>query len=384
MYNVISDLPILPARTSSVSLYVQIQDQIKLAIAKGRLVPGQRLPTVRDAARQLGVHVNTVSRAYAGLVQQRVLVSQRSAGTSVAETPSDMRLKEERQERLGAIITRALVETASLGFSPEETEAAFTLRLARWRTELLPSAQHATAAAKHRRSLVMMGSDDLALNLLASHLRRFSRVPMTSTHVGSLGGLIALAKGEAHIAGCHLLDVESGEYNTPFVKRVLPGVRCVVVTMVGRVQGLLVQRGNPKGIHSLEDLARADLRIINRQQGSGTRVLLDYLLRKVAVDPRRLRGYETEVDTHTAVAAAIASDQADVGLGILAAARVFGLDFIPLHNERYDLVIPQTHWDWQPVVALRRVLGSEEFKGSVRELGGYDTSETGSVVAELD
>ncbi|MDP3062941.1 MAG: substrate-binding domain-containing protein, partial [Chloroflexota bacterium] len=231
--------------------------------------------------------------------------------------------------------------------------------------------------------LVAMGSHDLALDLLASHLRRVSSLAMTSAHVGSMGGLIALARGEAHLAGCHLLDEESGEYNVPFAKRVLAGVPAVIVTLVGRVQGLLVPKGNPKGIAGLDDLSRLGLRFINRQRGSGTRVLLDYLLRQAGLDPRRFAGYDTEVDTHIAVAAAVASGQADAGLGIFAAARAFGLDFIPVRNERYDLAVSRVVWDGEPGEALRRVLASREYVDSVRELGGYDTSETGAVVAEL-
>lgn len=371
-------------KSSSVSISSQIEERVRLAVARGKLVPGQRIATVRALSKTLGVHVNTVSKAYGALAHDGVISTRRGGGTFVAERAASPQLREEREARLNTIVSRALLEAASLGFSPVEIEASFTLRLARWRQEALAPDQPKRPTAKRARELVIMGSHDLALDLLSSHMRRLSGVQMTSTHVGSLGGLIALARDEAQVAGCHLLDEESGEYNTPFVRRVLPGMPVVIVTLVGRIQGLLVAKGNPNGIRRLEDLARDDVRIVNRQKGSGTRVLLDSLLRKANINPLKLRGYEVEVDTHMAVAAAVAAGQANVGLGILAAARALGLDFVPLQNERYDIVIPRIYWDRPPVLAMRRLLTSQEFKDSVCELGGYDTSETGSIVAELN
>lgn len=370
-------------KSSSVPIFTQIEEQIRLAVARRKMTPGQRIPTVRSLSRTLGVHVNTVSKAYGSLAREGVISTHYGGGTFIAEMAGGPRFKEEREARLSTIVSRALLEAASLGFSPEETEASFTLRLARWRQEQAATPRTKQPLARIGRGLVVMGSHDLALDLLASHLRRLSGVQMTSTHVGSLGGLIALARGEAHLAGCHLLDDESGQYNLPFVRRVLPGVACTIVRLVGRVQALLVAKGNPKDIRRLKELARPDVRMVNRQKGSGTRVLLDSLLRKDGIDHTQLRGYEVEMDTHTAVAAAVASGQADVGLGIPAAARALGLDCVPVHNEHYDLVVPRVNWDWAPVVVLRRILASNEFKDSVQELGGYDVTETGSIVVEL-
>jgi len=365
------------------SIHGQIEERIKLAIAGGQLVAGQRLPAIRDAAQALGVHANTVARAYAALVHDGVLDAHPGRGTFVARTSEDAGLEAEREARLNSIVARAQVEALSLGFSPEEIEASFTLRLARFREEGFPGRRQTEDLPEPGPGLVVMGSHDLALDLLGAHLRRRSGFGMTSTHTGSLGGLIVLARGEAHVAGCHLLDEESGEYNVPFVRRVLTGVPVRVVTLVGRSQGLLVPRGNPKGIGRLADLLRDDVTFINRQRGSGTRVLLDFLFRQAGLDSRLLRGYDVEVDTHTAVAAAVASGQADAGLGILAAARALELDFVPLRDERYDLVVPHAARNLPQVKALDDVLGSAEFRDSVREMGGYDTSQTGTVVAEL-
>ena len=207
---------------------------------------------------------------------------------------------------------------------------------------------------------------------------------MSSTHVGSLGGFIALARREAHVAGCHLLDEETGEYNVPFVKRVLPGERVLLVNLVYRVQGLIVPAGNPRDIFSLGDLVRPGVVFVNRQRGSGTRVLLDHHLRHQHIDASQIRGYDREELTETAVAEAVVSGSADVGLGILAAARAMGADFMPLWRERYDLAVPKAHLDMPAVQALLDVLRSDEFRGVVAAMGGYETEEMGRVVAEVE
>lgn len=363
-------------------LHSQIEAQVKLAIADERLGSGQRLPSVRAMAGVLGVHANTVSRAYAALVRDGVLTARTGSGTFVARTSGGPTLQAERQARLQSIVSRALVEALSLGFSPGEVEASFALRVARFRRKASPGRRPTAAAASRGPRIVVAGSHDLALDLLAGHLRGLAGLEMTSRHTGSLGGLIALARDEAHVAGCHLLDEESGEYNLPFVKRILAGVPAVVVNLAERIQGLLVRRGNPKGISTLDDLVRGDLTFINRQKGSGTRVLLDHLLRQRGLDPYRVRGYDVEVDTHMAVADAVASGRADLGLGILAAARAMDLDFLPQRTERYDLVVLRSSLNRPQVRALRRTVESAEFRDSVRNLGGYDTSRTGMVLAD--
>jgi putative molybdopterin biosynthesis protein len=206
---------------------------------------------------------------------------------------------------------------------------------------------------------------------------------LSSSNVGSLGGLIALQRREAHLAGSHLLDEDTGEYNRSYVERMLSGRPAVLVNLVYRDQGLMVPRGNPKGITGLDDLLREDVQFINRQKGAGTRVLLDYQLKQRDVDPSRIKGYHREEFTHLTVAASIAGGTADTGLGILAAARALKLDFVPLLKERYDLVIPREYYESDLLAPLLEIIRGPGFRTQVEALGGYDASQMGEVVSEL-
>ncbi|MFH1560304.1 MAG: substrate-binding domain-containing protein [Chloroflexota bacterium] len=346
---------------SPVPLYAQIEEGIKQAVAQGRLPPGHQMPTVRQLAATIGVHVNAVARVYAELARQGVLSTQLRRGTVVA-TPSSDRLDREGEAHLSVIIGKALVEALSLGFPLEQMEAAFALRLALWREEAASPTVETARLALPQDALVVMGSHDLSLDILAGELRRLHSISMTSALVGSLAGLIALARGEAHVAGCHLLDEETGEYNVPFVKRLLPGEEILLVNLVYRVQGLMIPRGNPKEVQGLRDLTRPDVTMVNRQRGSGTRVLLDHSLRQEGIPASRIRGYNHEVTTHLGVASAIAGGNADVVLGILAAARALGLDFLPLARERYDLAVPQIHLESTPIQRMLEVIRGEHFR----------------------
>ncbi|MQL50766.1 molybdopterin biosynthesis protein [Desulfofundulus thermobenzoicus] len=235
-----------------------------------------------------------------------------------------------------------------------------------------------------RETTVIIGSHDIALDVLANYLRRlYPQASLSSAHVGSLAGLNALKRGEAHCAGTHLLDEETGEYNVSYIQRLLPDRGVVLVNLVYREQGLIVARGNPKGIRGLEDLARPDVTFVNRQRGAGTRVLLDYYLKRLGIEPSRISGYEREEYTHMAVAAAVAGG-VDAGLGIRAAAVALGLDFIPLAEERYDLCIPREHWDTPYIQRLMTVMNSPEFQKEVHALGGYDLRDCGKVMWEQE
>jgi putative molybdopterin biosynthesis protein len=228
---------------------------------------------------------------------------------------------------------------------------------------------------------VIIGSHDIALDVLANYLRyKFPVATLSSAHVGSLGGLTALKRGEAHCAGTHLLDEESGTYNVAYIERLLPGRDVVLVNLVYREQGLLVAKGNPKGVKGLTDLTRPDIIFVNRQRGAGTRILLDHLLRKADIEPDLIQGYDLEEYTHMGVAAAVKSGSVDAGLGIRAAAQALGLDFIAIEEERYDLCIPAEFWETPYIQRLISVMAEPDFQEEVKKLGGYDLRDCGKVM----
>lgn len=234
------------------------------------------------------------------------------------------------------------------------------------------------------RTIVVIGSHDLVLDLLAQSLaERAPGMRLTSANAGSLGGMVALRRGEAHLAGSHLLHPESGEYNVAYVQQYLPDLPIFLITLTQREQGLIVAPGNPKDIHSLADLARPDVRFVNRQRGAGTRVLLDHRLSEIGIDPKTISGYEREEVTHLAVAAAVASGVADCGLGIRAAARALELSFVAVEWERYDLVIPREHLESPLLEPLLDLLHDTAFRAAVGKLPGYDPAPMGHLVAQL-
>ena len=232
-------------------------------------------------------------------------------------------------------------------------------------------------------TVVIVGSHDNTLDVLADQIRTgrdHGGITVSSSHVGSLGGLMALKKGFCHLAGSHLLDEEDGSYNLSYIKKHLPDTPVKVVNLVMRDQGLIVPKGNPKGIRDIGDLVRDDIRFINRQKGSGTRILLDFRLKELNLDGKAIDGYDLEEYTHMSVAAAVLSGAADVGLGIYAAAKALDLDFIPVVTEQYDLVIGGMYYQSRNIQVLCDTINSREFKNRVAALGGYSTVKTGSVI----
>jgi len=233
-------------------------------------------------------------------------------------------------------------------------------------------------------TIVCIGSHDNTLDVLYNFLRKkYPHITLSSAHVGSMGGLIAIKKGEAHIAGTHLLDEATGEYNIPFIQKILPEKKVVLINLVYRTQGFIVRKGNPKNIKTFEDLIREDVVFINRQAGSGTRLLLDKHLRELGINPSQIKGYENEEYTHMGIAQAVLSGRADVGLGIYAAAKALDLDFIPVTEERYDILIPKEFLDLEIIQALLDIIKNDKnFKNMVASLGGYDIRDMGKVMYE--
>ena len=231
-------------------------------------------------------------------------------------------------------------------------------------------------------TVVVVGSHDNTLDVLADQIKakQADDLTLSSSHVGSMGGLMALKRGSCHMAGTHLLETSDGTYNISYVKRLLPDQDIRLVNLVLRDQGLIVPSGNPKNIQGIEDLTRDDVSFINRQGGSGTRILLDYRLGQLDLDPDDINGYQTEEYTHMAVAVAVLSQTVDVGLGIYAAAKALKLDFIPVVTEQYDLAIPQVYFESENIQALLAIIKSAGFKKSVEALGGYSTEKTETIL----
>lgn len=356
-------------------LYQQIVEQVKQLVATGSLQPGERLPTVRQLAHQLDINPGTVSRAYSELERQGVVMSRHGGGTIVSIGKDNPRILMLRQKYLSDMVSNNILDILSLGYTLEELEVTLPMHIARWRQERQDVKKTTSPDTIH-----IVGSDDLALSLLTSKLKqKHPEIIAQVSCAGSLGGLIALQQGGADLAGIHLLDEETGEYNYPYVKHILPGVKVTVVHLAYRAQGFMLPRGNPKHFKGLEDLRRSDFTMINRQKGSGTRILLDLKLHKLGIQPDEIKGYHNEQDTHMAIATALTEGKADVGLGIEAAARSCNLDFIPLFRERYDLVMPVEKYKSKPVSFLINIAKSRDFKKAVNQIGGYDTSETGNV-----
>lgn len=226
--------------------------------------------------------------------------------------------------------------------------------------------------------LVLIGSHDLILDLLADEM------PLSSGHVGSLGGIMAMKRGECHVTPIHLLDEETGEYNISYVRKYFPLNTMAVIKGVRRLQGLMVRKGNPKQINNFTDLTGDDVEYVNRQRGAGTRQLLDFQLKKHQVDPEKISGYERELTTHMTVAVTVASGGADAGLGVFSAAKAMGLDFIPVGYEEYDFLVPVKYLEESRIIRFIEILKSKAFTDKLESIGGYELSNPGEIIKPGD
>ncbi|MFW6068042.1 MAG: substrate-binding domain-containing protein [Chloroflexota bacterium] len=368
-------------------LYQEIAESFRRQIASGELAPGDKLPPIRKLASTWSCTPGTVSRAYRILADEGLVVSHRGKGTRVAANVlqrADRRGGEggSNELRWARLINRAeqfLLEGVAADFSGSEVQAALTVALSRWR-ELQKTKDRSKAPAKDEWQLRFAGSHDLLVENVANVLMGASPpVEVELSFSGSLGGLMALLRGEADVAGCHLWDEQTDSYNVSYVERLLADVDVVMMTLVHRSLGLLVSEDMVGQVRALADLARSEVKMVNRQRGSGTRVWLDAHLRRENVDAADIAGYEREVTTHIAVAQAVADGRANVGPGIHAAAAAYGLGFVPLTKERYDLVFLQNVWESPAAVAFVEYVRSDAFKRLVESMGGYDSRESGQV-----
>lgn len=372
-------------RTSKSFLYLEIAESLRRRIASGELQPGDRLPPVREMARRWSCTPGTVSRAYAQLTQEGLAVGHRGGGTRVT---AGALYPEHPTWQWAALVNRAerfLLEVIGNGYTPAQAESALSVAISRWQElqqQDVPQLQTQSTNAPSEAGLRFAGSHDLAIALLARMLaEEMPDAGLSVEYVGSLGGLIALAQSEAEVAGVHLWDETADTYNAPFVRRLLPGRRVALLTLACRSLGLITPLGNPQGLQTLADLTQPQVRLVNRQSGSGTRVWLDAQLKALDIPPESVRGYcDSEELTHLAVAQAVDQGEATVGLGIYAAASAYGLDFVPLTEEQYDLVLLESVWYSPTAQALVAVARSSRFKEAVVALGGYDTSDTGQVM----
>lgn len=367
-------------------LYQEIAEAIRRQIVTGELAPGERLPAVRALAKEWSCTPGTVARAYRALNGEGLLVSHRGKGTRVADhmlQPDSGFPREGGVDKLrwAMLVNRAeqfLLEAATSGFSTGEAQAALSVAVSRWMA--MRDAGDGTLRTTDDKQGVLRfsGSHDLLVEILADLVREAEpRVDMELTFNGSLGGLMALLRRDADIAGTHLWEEESDTYNERTVRRLFPGEEVVLLTLAHRQLGLIYDRKRVGDLTGLEDAVQRELRLANRQRGSGTRVWLDAQLRRLGADVSRVPGYDTALATHMAVARKVASGEADVALGIYGAAAALGLDFLSLTRERYDLAFLKSSLGYQPLQLLMNLMSEMETRKALAAPGGYDLSETG-------
>ena len=330
---------------------------------------------MRELARLRGCTPGTVQNAFRLLQEAGLVESHKGRGSRVISQPLAPYIDAARPLRRAALVHRAeafLLEALTAGHSVDEIESAVRQAVDRWR-----SVEHRPPSAPEQQ-LRFAGSHDLVVAWLASHVADLvSGFTLHVSFLGSLGGLMALAAGEADIAGCHLWDEETRSYNDSYVRRLFPGRRVTLITLAQRRLGLVMLPGNPLGVRGLLDLRRPGVRFINRQTGSGTRVWLDLQLRDSGLTPAAISGYEHEVATHSDVAGFVAEGQADTGLALEGAASAYGLDFVALATETYDLAVVAA--DAPGIADLIAWLATPEAAGVINSFGGYLAESTGRV-----
>ena len=301
--------------------------------------------------------------------------------------PSKLGVEEFIRVKLGAVGNKimAIPLPRGAGCITSITEADGIIRVPN-NVEGIKPREPATVELLHplssiNNTIVVVGSHDNTLDIIADQIKAgHNSLTLSSSHVGSMGGLMAIKKEVCHLAGSHLLDTDDGSYNISYIKKHLPNKTVKLVHLVFRDQGLIVQPGNPRSIKGIEDLSRDDTTFINRQAGSGTRILLDYKLNQLEIKPEKISGYDNEEFTHMSVAVAVLSGSVDVGLGIFAAAKALNLNFIPVVTEQYDLIIPEEYFETKNVQTLLEIINTKEFKNQVEALGGYSTEKTGEII----
>lgn len=359
-------------------MYQQIAESIRRDILEGKLKPGDRLPAIRTLCEQWSCTPGTIQRAYNELAREGLLVSRAGRGTQVAGDIPRARSQAQGTLRRAALVHRSeefLLEVLTAGYSLHEIQLALDMAMDRWRA--LESAQEESPVEVLR----FAGSHDGLMDQLSREY--FGKiqpgVELRLSFNGSLGGLIALAESRCDLAGCHLWDAESNTYNLPFIRRLLPGKQVTVVHLADRRQGLILAPGNPLKINDLKDLIQPGVRFVNRQPGSGTRVWLDSQIQQLGLDSKAISGYNDERTTHSDVARAVADGKADAALGLESAAEAYGLDFIFLTRETYDLVMLTETAERELLQQFLAWLSTDTACQLISQRPGYDSRHTGEV-----
>jgi len=347
--------PILGVPGYPVSGIIVIEQLLKPLVDHWLKVPGQRSQYVKAVLTRpvvSGLKYQEFVRVRMGYVGDKMMASPLSRGSGVVSS---------------FMKADGILEVPQ-GLEGYEAGAEVNIRL------LCP-------AEKLKNTVVVIGSHDPLLDELGDMLHvADGSIYMSSSHVGSMGGIMAVRRGEAHAAGCHLLDTATGEYNLAFMKKYFPRGGVKLIRCVGRQQGMMVAAGNPLNIQKFADIAKEGVRYVNRQKGSGTRILTDYLCKQDNLNADTIYGYDREELTHNSVAVQISSGSADAGMGIYSAAKLYGLDFIPICIEEYDLIVPDHAWDTPQVQQMIATLKSAEFKEKILALGGYTVDNPGEII----
>jgi molybdate-binding protein/DNA-binding transcriptional regulator YhcF (GntR family) len=354
--------------------YQKIADYLKDEILSGRAEPGTRLPGVRELSDQWGCTPGTVQKAFDLLVRSGLVNSRPGRGTYVSDGAQNFIPYHESLRRTSLVLKteQFILENNSSGYSLDEISEALNLAVEHWKLlESLPG-------EKEESTIRFSGSSDTVINLLSEMLDRY--IPNIRLKIevgGSMQGLMSLAQGKVELAGCHLWDPESCTYNLPYIHKFLPGRPVRVVTLANRRIGLIVAPGNPLNILSLADLSRPDVRFINRPNGTGIRVWLDHALHEAKIATEFILGYDIEKKSHAELARMISDGKMDVSVGLEAAAKAFGLDFVYLTSERYDLVAMQPDASKPPVSDFLAWLTTDQAREFIQQFYGYETGQTG-------
>lgn len=358
-------------------LYLQIADSIRRNILNGNYNSGDRLPSVREMSKQWGCTQGTVQRAYHELSQQGIIESRAGKGTRVSGNLTPVQRNKDTVIRRVTLVNRSeefLLEALSKGYTLEEIQNSINIAMDRWK--LLATQEQ----NKIKKTIKYIGSHDPLFNSISNRFTEiFPGYGIKINFSGSMGGLLALKNNSADLSGCHLWDPDSNTYNLVAVRKIFSSERMVLLTLAHRRLGIILPPGNPHKVNSIADIVQKRVRFANRQSGSGTRVWLDAMLIKNGISPDHVVGYDNEYSTHSEIGRVIAEGSAGAGIGLESVAVAYGLDFVFLTTERYDLVFYQDQIEEKPFDLLIQWLQSTEGNNFVKQFPGYDYLETGKV-----